>query len=77
MSSFLYKGHSIIYGAALDKFTGRYAATGQLLWHAAKGKYGTHCFTLSELFSTADEAKAAAAQEAIAWAERRLLHLGP
>ena len=76
MSNFLYKGHSIIYGAALDKFTGRYAPTGQLLWHGAKGKYGAHSFTLSELFSTANEAKAAAAAEAIFWAERRLVHPG-
>lgn len=77
MSSLLYRGHSIIYGAALDKFTGKYAPTGQLLWHGAKGKYGTHSFMLSELFSTAEEAKAAAAAEAISWADRRLLHLGP
>ena len=65
MSSLLFKGHSVIYGAALDKFTRKYAPTGQLLWHGAKGKHGTHSFTLSELFSTADQAKAAAAAEAI------------
>ena len=74
MSSLLYKGHSIIYGAALDDFTGRYAPRGQSVWHGAKGKYGAHSFTLSELFSTANEAKAAAAEEAIARAERRLVH---
>ena len=77
MSSLLYKGHSIIYGAALDRFTGKYAPKGQLLWHGVKGKHGTHSFTLSELFPTADQAKAAAAEEAIAWAERRLVHLKP
>ena len=77
MSSFLYEGHSIIYGAALDNFSGRYAPTGQLLWHNTKGKYGTHSFTLSELFSTAEEAKAAAATEAISWAKRRLVGREP
>jgi hypothetical protein len=77
MSSLLYKRHSIIYGAALDQFTGKYAPTGQIVWHSAKGKHGTHCFTLSELFSTAAEAKAAAAEEAIAWAERRFINAGP
>ena len=77
MSSLLYKGHSIIYGASLDQFTGKYVPTGQIVWRAAKGKYGTHSFTLSRLFATADEAKALAAEEAIAWAERRLVHVGP
>ncbi len=77
MSSLLYKGHSIIYGAALDKFTGRYVPTGQVLWHTLKGKHGTHSFTLSELFSTADAAQAVAAEEAIAWADRRLIQLRP
>jgi hypothetical protein len=77
MSSLLYKGHSIIYGAGLDEFTGRYAPTGQIVWHAAKGKHGAHSFTLSKLFSTADEAKAAAVEEAIRWTDQRLIHVGP
>ena len=67
MSSFLYKGHSIIYGTALDQFTGNYAPNGQIVWHTVKGKYATHSFSLSELFSTADAAKAGAVTEAIAW----------
>ena len=77
MSSFLDKGNSIIYGAALDKFTGRYVPTGQLLGHAAKGKCGMQPFTLSGPFFTASEAKAAAAAEAISWAERRLVGREP
>jgi hypothetical protein len=76
MSSLLYKRHSIIYGAALDQFTGKYAPTGQVVWHAAKGKHGSHSFTISELFSTAAAATAAAAEEAIAWAERRFVNAG-
>ena len=72
MSSLLYKGHSIIYGAALDPFTGQYAPTGQIVWHALKGKHGTHSFTLAKLFSTANEAKAIALKEAITWADQRL-----
>ena len=60
MSSLLYKRHSIIYGAALDEFTGKYAPTGQIVWHSRKGKHGAHSFALSELFSTADGAKAVA-----------------
>ncbi|MGH7930385.1 MAG: hypothetical protein ACREQV_21650, partial [Candidatus Binatia bacterium] len=63
MSSLLYKRHSIIYGAALDEFTGEYAPTGQIVWHTVKSKHGTHSFTLSKLFSTASEAKAAAVEE--------------
>ena len=31
MQSLLYKDHSIIYGAALDAFTGQYAPTGQIM----------------------------------------------
>ena len=50
MSSLLYKRHSIIYGAALDEFTGRYAPTGQIVWHSRKGKHGTHSFALSDYF---------------------------
>ena len=68
MSSLLYKRHSIIYGAALNEFTGRYAPTGQIVWHSRKGKHGAHSFALSELFSTADEAKAVAEEEAKTWA---------
>ena len=74
MSSLLHKGHSIIYGAALDQFTGRMRPRLKS-WHSVKGQHGTHCFTLSELFPTADEAKAVAAEEAIAWTERRLAHV--
>jgi hypothetical protein len=72
MSSLLYKGHSIIYGAALDEFTGKYVPTGQIVWHMARGNHGTHSFTLSILFSTANEAKAVALEQAIGWADERL-----
>ena len=72
MSSLLYKGHSIIYGAALDEFTREYVPTGQIVWHAHKGKHGTHSFTLSKLFSTANEAKAAAVEAAIVWTDVRI-----
>jgi hypothetical protein len=76
MSSLLYKRHSIIYGAALDRFTGKYAPIGQIVWHMPKGKHGTHSFAISELFSTADEAKAVALEQAIGWATERLRALG-
>jgi hypothetical protein len=76
MSSLLYKGHSIIYDAALDRFTGRYVPTGQIVWHTMKGKHGAHSFALSELFATALEAKAVALEEAIAWADQRLRPAG-
>jgi hypothetical protein len=66
MSSFLYKRHSIIYGAALDLSTGKYVATGQFVWCTAKGKFCTESFILSKLFDTREEAKAVAASEAIA-----------
>ena len=72
MSSLLYKGHSIIYGAALDRLAGLYVPTGQIVWHLAKGNHGTHSFALSELFATATEAKAIALKEATAWADQRL-----
>jgi hypothetical protein len=72
MSSLLYKGHSIIYGAAFDQFTGRYAPTAQIVWHGRKGKHGTSSFTLSELFDTASDAKAVALKGAICWADERL-----
>jgi len=75
MSSLLYKGHSIIYGAALDEFTGKYIPTGQIVWHTVKRKHGAHSFTLSNLFCTANEAKAVALEQAIAWADERLSHL--
>jgi hypothetical protein len=68
MSSLLYKKHSIIYGAALEEFSGRYAPTGQIVWHTVKRKHGAHSFTLSEGFATATEAQAIALKEAIAWA---------
>ena len=71
MSSLLYKNHFIIYGAALDKFTGKYAATGQIAWQT-EAKQGKHSFTLSRLFSNASEAKVAAVEEAIAWTDQRL-----
>ncbi len=75
MSSLLYKRHSIIFGAAIDKFTGQYAPTGQIIY-TVKRKYGTHSFTLSKLFSTADEAKTIALDEAIAWTDQHLAHSG-
>lgn len=75
MSSLLYKGHSIIYSAAFDEFTGKYAPTGQIVWHTVKSKHGTHSFTLSKLFSTANEATAVALEQAIAWADERLGHV--
>jgi len=77
MSSLLYKRHSIIYGAALDEFAGKYAPTGQIVWHSRKGKHGAHSFALSELFSTADGAKAVAEKEAKTWAEHRLVDVRP
>ena len=54
---------------------GRYAPTGQIVWHSCKGKHGTHSFALSELFSTADEAKVVArrGEEGRTEAERRLV----
>jgi hypothetical protein len=72
MSSFLYKGHSIICGAALDESTGRFVPTGQFVWYTAKGKFGTYSFTLSKLFDTRDDAKAVAASEAISPLDQRL-----
>jgi hypothetical protein len=50
MSSLLYKGHSLIYGATFDNFTGSYAPTGQVLWHGAKGKHGTHPLRFANYF---------------------------
>ncbi len=72
MSSFLHKGYSIIYGAALDRFTAKYVPTAQFVWRTDKGKYATHSLTLSKLFDTREEAKAAAASEAIAWVNERV-----
>jgi hypothetical protein len=72
MSSFLYKGHSIIYGAALDGFTRQYLATGQLVWHGPKRNHGTHSFILSVPFATASEARVFALKEAIKLADERL-----
>jgi hypothetical protein len=72
MSSLLYKGHSIIYGAILDLATRRYAPTAQIVWHAPKGKHGTHSFTLIEEFDSVSEAKATALQKAMDWADQRL-----
>jgi len=73
MSSILYKRPCNSYGVAVDEFTGKYAPTGQIVWHSRKGKHGTHSFALSELFSTVDEAKAVAEEEAKTWAERRVV----
>lgn len=53
----------------------KYAPTGQIIWHTVKGRFATHSFALSELFSTADEAKAIAAKEAIAWANQRVANV--
>jgi hypothetical protein len=72
MSSLLYKGHSIIYRAALDPLTRGYVPTGQLVWHGPKGKHATHSYTLAERFNTASLAEAAALKEAISWADERL-----
>ena len=71
MSSLLYKGHSIIYGAALDPLTGQYVPTGQIVWHTVKRKHGTHSFTFSKIFPTTNEAKAVALAAAIAWTDER------
>jgi hypothetical protein len=72
MSSLLYKGHSIIYGAILDVGTRRYAPTAQIVWHAPKGKHDTHSFTLIDEFDSVSEAKATALQKAMDWADQRL-----
>jgi hypothetical protein len=72
MQSLLYKDHSIIYGAALDAFTGQYAPTGQIAWRTREGKHAKRSFTLSILLLRADEAKAAAAEEAIRWTDEHL-----
>jgi hypothetical protein len=71
MKTLLYKGHSVIYGAALDGFTGKYAPTGQISWQSPARK---HSFTLSKLFSTAQEATAVAVEEAIARTDDRLAY---
>jgi hypothetical protein len=72
MKSLLYKGHSIVYGASLDDFTGKYAPTGQIAWQTLEGKQKKHTFTMSKLFPTVYEAKAVAVEEAIAWTDQRL-----
>jgi hypothetical protein len=67
------KGHSIIYGAALDKFTGSMPRLANSFGAARKASTPHIPSRFAELFFTAEEAKAAAAAEAIAWAKRRLV----
>jgi hypothetical protein len=77
MSSLLYKGHSISYGATLDETTREYAPTFQIAWQAIDGKRDVHSFTALKRFSTFYDANTAAVEEAIAWADRRLMHREP
>ena len=77
MTSLRYKEHFITYGAIPDRFTGEYTATGQISWQSAADKHQKHSFTLSKLFSNADDASAAAVEEAIVWTDQRLARVRP
>jgi hypothetical protein len=77
VSSLLYRDHTIRYGATLDQNTKRYNATVEISWQTIYGQPDRHSFVVAKPCSTMYEAKELAVQEAIAWADRRLVHLGP
>ena len=76
MSSLLYKRHSIIYGAALDEFTGRYAPTGQIVWHSRKGKHGIPLLCRN-YFLRLTRQKVVAQEEAKTWLSAGLVDVRP
>jgi hypothetical protein len=77
MSSLLYKEHTIRTGATRDNTTGEYVPTIEIAWLAIDGKRAIHSYTPPKRCSTFYEANSFAVEEAIAWTDRRLLHLGP
>jgi hypothetical protein len=77
VSSLLYKDHTIRAWATRDEITGEYAPTVQIAWETIDGRRETHSFTLPKRCSTFYEAHSIAIEEAMAWADRRLIHVGP
>jgi hypothetical protein len=77
MGTSLYKNHVITTDANWDRVTEKYASVVRVVWQEINGKREVHFFTLAEQYSTFDEAYAFAFKEAKAWADRRLIHLGP
>jgi hypothetical protein len=77
VSSLLYKDYTIRTGATRDEITGEYAPTVQIAWQEVDGKRETHSFTLPKRCGTFYEANSVALEEGKAWADRRLVHLGP
>jgi hypothetical protein len=77
MGTTLYKNHVITADANWDKGTEKYASVVRVVWQEIDGKREVHSFTLDEQYPTFDEAYAIAFEEAIAWADRRLIRVGP
>ena len=77
MSTVFYKDYSITPSAVLDELTGKYAPCVNIAWRESDGEKDAYSFTLSKRYSTFNEAQAVASQEAQAWADRWLIHVGP
>jgi hypothetical protein len=77
MSGLVYKDHVITTETIWDEITEEYASVVRVVWQTDAGRREMHCFTLQNRFATFDKASAVAYEEAKAWADRRLVHLGP
>ena len=77
MGTMVYKTHVITADANWDKATEQYASVVRIVWQEIDGNRGMHSFTLPKQFATFEEAYAIAFEEAKAWADHRITHLGP
>jgi hypothetical protein len=77
MGTMVYKDHVITTDATWDKLTQQYASLVRIVWESGDGKREVRSFALPKQYPTFDEAYAHALESAKAWADHRLVELGP
>ncbi len=76
-TTIVYKDHAIIAAGKRDERTGKYKPLIHLSWVALDGTRECHAFSLLEACETFEEASGLALAAAKAWADRRLIYVGP
>ena len=70
----LYKGHTIVAGAAQSTQKGLYLPVVYIAWNLTPTNRGEHSLAPRERFATFEEASAAAYELAIAWVDNHALN---
>jgi hypothetical protein len=77
MGTMVYKDHVLTTDATWDKLTQQYASLVRIVWQSGDGKREVRSFALAKQYATFEEAYTSAVETAKAWADNRLVHLGP